>query len=127
MKEFTENNFTLLYVEDDPEILENVSFLLSRFVKKVYSASNGEEALELYRQHHPDILVTDISLPKLDGLSMAKKIRENNKNLPIVILTAYNEENLQEKINEINVSSYLQKPFTLQGIKLAMMKAIGEK
>ena len=121
------NDLTLLYIEDDLEILENVSFLFERFVKKVYIAKDGKEALEVYKKHLPDIVVTDINLPKIDGLSVAAKIREEDKHIPIVIITAHDEDFHIEKAKEIGVSSYLKKPFTLQQLKDVLAKAIQEK
>lgn len=118
------NELSLLYIEDDPEILENVTFLLNRFVKEVYSAKDGEEALELYEKHNPDILVADINIPKIDGFEVASKIRKKNSAIPIVIITAYDEEYHLQKAKELNVSAYIKKPFTLQEFKDAINKVI---
>ena len=127
MENTATNELTLLYIEDDLEILENVSFLLSRYVQEVFTAVDGKEALDIYNEKKPDIIVTDINLPKINGLDLAAKIREENKHIPIVIITAYNEEEQLQKAREIQVSTYLQKPFTLQQLKDAITKAIEEK
>ena len=121
------NELTLLYIEDDPEILENVSFLLSRYVKKVYTAQDGEEALEVYQSKKPDIVVTDINIPKINGLDLSEKIREENKSVSIVIISAYSEEEQLQRAEDISVSSYLQKPFTFQQLKDSIEKAIEEQ
>ena len=121
------NELTLLYIEDDTEILENVSFLLSRFVKKVYTAVDGEEALKVYTEQKPDILVTDINIPKINGLEVAECIRKENKEIPIIIISAYNDDEQLKKAKEIGVSTYVKKPFTLSDLKDAITKAIDEK
>jgi len=119
-------DLTLLYIEDDAEILENVSFLLQRYVKKVYTAKDGEEALLMYEKHQPDILVSDINLPKLGGLEVVAKIREENKNIPVVLISAHDDEHFHIKAKAVNVSSYVIKPFRLQELTDAMQKAISE-
>ena len=121
------NELTLLYIEDDTEILENVSFLLSRFVKKVYTAVDGEEALKVYTEQKPDILVTDINIPKINGLEVAECIRKENKEIPIIIISAYDDDEQLKKAKEIGVSTYVKKPFTLSDLKDAITKAIDEK
>jgi len=113
---------SLLYVEDDSEILENVSFLFSKFVGKVYSAEDGETALELYKEHKPDVLVVDINLPKMSGLELAEIVKNDNPSVDVIIISAYNEESHLEKSKEIGVSSYLKKPFTLKELKETIAK-----
>jgi YesN/AraC family two-component response regulator len=120
------NELTLLYIEDDVEILDNVSFLLERYVKKVYTAKDGQEGLDLYKKYKQDIIVTDISVPKIDGLSVAEQIRNIDKNTPIIIISAYDEDHQVQKANELKVSTYLKKPFTLQQLKDAMTKVLEE-
>lgn len=117
---------TLLYIEDDSELIENVGFLLGKFVKEVYTAQDGEEALEMYAKHQPDIIVTDISIPKISGLEVATQIRAENKTIPIVLITAHNEEHQVQQAKEIGVSTYVRKPFTLSELKEAVRKAISE-
>lgn len=121
------NDVTLLYIEDDSEILENVSFLLGRYVKEVYTAMDGEEALESYMKHKQSIVVTDLNIPKIDGLSVAEKIREIDATTPIIIITAYDDDYQLSKAKELGVSTYVKKPFTLQQLKDAMAKALEEQ
>lgn len=121
------NNLNILYIEDDPEILENVSFLLSRYTNEVFTATNGEEALKVYKEKQPDIVVSDINIPKINGLKVAEIIREDNPSVPIIIISAHNEDHQLKIAKELNVSSYIRKPFTLQELKDAIAKAIKEK
>ncbi len=66
-------NFTLLYVEDDRTTQEMIKILLKDKVKQLYIASNGQEGLEVYQDKNPDIILTDINMPIMDGLKMSKK------------------------------------------------------
>ena len=121
------NDLTVLYIEDDLEILENVAFLFSKYMAEVFTASDGEEALEVYREKNPDIVVSDINIPKIDGLKVAEIIREDRSDIPIIIITAHDEDHQLKRAKELNVSSSIRKPFTLQELKTAIEKAVEEK
>ncbi len=120
-------DYSVLYVEDDEEILENVTFLLKRHVSQVFTAKDGEEALKIYFEKNPDIIVSDINIPNLDGLSLVAKIRDDNKDIPIIMMTAYKDSERLLKAQSIGVSSYVTKPFTLNDLKESMQKAIDTK
>ena len=95
------NEFTLLYIEDDLEILENVTFLFNQYFKEIYTAKDGEEGLAAYHKYKPDIIVSDIGMPKLDGMELVNIIRENDKNIPIVLITAYSDR--EKLLNAIDI------------------------
>ncbi len=104
---------SLLYVEDDENTREELQYFLQYKVKNLYTAKNGQEGLELFEKHQPDLIVTDIQMPIMTGIKMVKSIKEINPNIPIVIITAYNDsENLLDAI-KLNVTNYLIKPLNL--------------
>ena len=119
-------DLSLLYIEDDLEILENMTFLLERYVKKVYTAKDADEALKLYNEYKPDILVSDVSLPTISGLELAKKIREENKTIPIIFISAYNDKEKLQAANELLASDYITKPFNLDTLNKSIHKVINE-
>ncbi|MBF0329062.1 MAG: response regulator [Nitrospirae bacterium] len=80
----------VLYVEDDEITKAAVSMFISR-VADVYTASNGKEGFDMFMQHSPDIVVTDISMPVMDGNKMIRMIMQHNENTPIIITTAFND------------------------------------
>jgi CheY-like chemotaxis protein len=86
------SSLKLLYIEDDKDIQEIYLDILKESVDEVYSAYDGEEGYELYLSLKPDILLLDINMTKIDGLSLAKKIREIDKDVKIIITTAYGEQ-----------------------------------
>ncbi|MGM0623876.1 MAG: response regulator transcription factor, partial [Campylobacterota bacterium] len=89
----------LLYVEDDKDIQKPLSDMFQRKCKTLTVASDGQEGLQAYKEHSPDIIVTDIKMPKLDGLGMISKIRQEDEEIPIVITSAFTETSfLQEAI-----------------------------
>lgn len=116
-------NFSILYVEDDEITLELVSSILYENFKKVYIADNGQEGINLYNKHKPDIILTDLLMPVMDGLEMSAQIKEENPEQMIAIFTSFNEsEHLYKAIN-IGIDKYILKPldseqlfFTLNSI-----------
>ncbi len=104
----------ILYVEDDKHTREEIKYFLEKRVEKLYLAENGEEGFNLYKEVNPDIIITDLQMPKLSGIEMSKLIRKENSNIPIIITTAFNDlDYLFEGIN-IGVTSYLTKPLNLK-------------
>ncbi len=123
----TENKLTLLYVEDDLDILHDIVFLLKNYFSEIFTATDGEDAFEKFKTHNPSIILLDINIPKINGIELAKMIRENDKKTPILFLTAYSDSNkLIEAIN-LGVSSYIIKPFNIDELKDAISKIISNK
>lgn len=104
------HDISLLYVEDE-KILRNVyKKLLSDRVKTLYVAENGEEGLELFREHSPDLILTDIKMPVMNGLEMTKRIKRENRNSRIIIMSAYGQTQFFMQAIENGVSNFLLKP-----------------
>ena len=103
-------NLSLLYVEDEPYILQNaVEFLEDQFLE-IYEARDGKEALALYHDKKPDIIITDIEMPKMSGLELCRKIRKTDDNTPIIITTAFTDQDYLLQAIELNLVKYLKKP-----------------
>lgn len=110
------NQFNLLYVEDDQETIEDIHFFLKRHFAHIYVAQDGEEALECFNNNPIDILLLDIYIPKINGLKLASIIREKNKLIPIIFLTAYSDtKKLIEAIN-VRAYKYIIKPFMIEDL-----------
>lgn len=116
--------FTILYVEDDEGVRTINSRFLSRMFKNLYEAKDGEEAYDLYLKHQPHIILTDINMPKLDGLSLAKKIRKNDKTIKIIITTAFSDKEYLLDAIELNLEKYIIKPITSRNLLPALTKAV---
>lgn len=82
-------SLNILYLEDEDNIRENVSKVLSFICKNVYSARNVNEALEFFKNEQIDIILSDISMPELSGIDFVKMIRSNNKIIPIIFNSKY--------------------------------------
>ena len=103
-------SLTILYAEDDLIIQESITRILKMFFKEVFIANNGNEALEIYQNNKPDILMLDYVMPYLDGYQTAKIIREVNKKIPIIIVSAYTDKDKLLNAIELNLIKYLEKP-----------------
>ena len=117
---------SLLYIEDDLDIREIYLDSIKEEVELVYFASDGEEGYDAYLSHKPDIILLDINMPKLDGLSLAKKIRENDSNVKMIITTAYSEQEKLLQAIELYLIKYILKPIDPSILKEALQKAKNE-
>lgn len=118
------NDFTLLYVEDDKGVREINSSMFKRIFKEFYEACDGEIGYQLYKKYKPDIIITDIKMPKLNGLELAKKIRQFDNKTKIIITSAFNDEKYLLQAIELNLERYLIKPLTSRNLFPALEKAI---
>ena len=117
-------DFSILYVEDDDGV-RNVNFsMLKRIFKNAYEANNGEIGYKLYLEHKPDIILTDIKMPKMNGLELAKKIRKKDEKTKIIITTAFNDEKYLLEAIAMHLERYLVKPLTKRNLFPALEKAI---
>ncbi|MFP4332491.1 MAG: EAL domain-containing protein [Campylobacterales bacterium] len=103
-------DLSILCVEDEEWVRESLVDFLKRRFKEVYSAENGQVGLEVFKDKNPDIVMTDIQMPKKNGLDMSREIKEIDPDAPIAVVSAFNDiEYLLEAIN-IGVESYVNKP-----------------
>ncbi|MBU1424761.1 MAG: EAL domain-containing protein [Gammaproteobacteria bacterium] len=104
------NQMTLLYVEDEELAREYLSLYLNRRFGMVYVAKDGKEGLELFRKHRPQIVLSDIKMPQMDGLEMADEIRKLDKNVPIVVTSGFGSAKDTERMFEMGISRFHMKP-----------------
>lgn len=113
---------SVLFVEDDADVREQLSQFLKRRVGTLYVAENGQEGLEVWRQHKPDVVVTDIMMPVMDGLKMAELIRQENHSVPIIVTTAFNDANFLLKAIDLGIDKYVIKPVNTALLLRAIQK-----
>jgi len=104
-------NLTILYVEDDLDTQRLIKQILSSYVKEIYVAGDGEEGLAFYKKLKPDIVLTDINMPKMNGLEMSEEIKKIVPNQPIGIFTAFDEPEYLKRASELDIGTYILKPF----------------
>lgn len=103
-------SLNILYAEDDLVIKQSISRILKMFFKEVFIANDGNEALEIYQNQEIDVIMLDYVMPNLDGYQTAKIIREINKKIPIIIVSAYTDKEKLLNAIEVNLIKYLEKP-----------------
>jgi diguanylate cyclase (GGDEF)-like protein/PAS domain S-box-containing protein len=115
---------SVLFVDDSDVVRDTFAKILARRVGTLYVAADGEEGLRAYVTHKPDVVVTDIMMPVMDGLEMAAQIKRIDPHTPIIITTAFNEaEYLQNAIN-IGVDHYVVKPIQIDALLDAIAKSV---
>ena len=102
--------YSILYAEDDLEVRKNYLLFLENYFDEVYEASNGKEALKIYKDKKPNVILTDISMPELSGLDLVKIIRKTDIKTPIIILSAHSEKEYLFEAIKLNLLDYLIKP-----------------
>lgn len=107
------NDKTILIIEDDCESNDNLSYLLKSKFAEVFSAYDGLEGWKMYQEKCPDIILTDIEMPRMDGLELIRRIRENDTDTPIVILSSYSHQHYLFNAIPLKLEEYLLKPITL--------------
>ena len=116
-------SLSLLYVEDDEHIREQLVLFFRRRVGAFYVAANGREGLEAYHAHKPDLVVSDILMPEMDGLQMAERIKAVDPNVPIILTTAFNETDHFLTAIQIGIDSYVLKPVDPNVLQKALDKS----
>ena len=128
-------NFTLLYVEDNKDMQSYMKSFLEDEVKVFYQAYNGEEGVEIYQNKSPDIILTDINMPKMDGLEMSKIIKEFDPLQPIIVLSAFQDAEILKRAINIGVDGFISKPIndiknllnTLEKVAVSLQNRLNAK
>jgi len=114
---YDSKQMTVLYVEDEKETREGFAKTLKRYTKEQYIADDGKKAIELYRQYHPDIVITDINMPNKNGIELAEEILEINPEQIIMFTTAHTESKYTLRALEMQVEAYMIKPINKNKFK----------
>ena len=107
-------NLTLLLVEDHDELRENTANVLQNLFKTVDTACDGQEALGLYNENEYDIILTDIRMPKIDGVKLVEAVYEKNPHQIIIVLSAHDESKYLIPLLNLGVEHYIKKPLDYQ-------------
>ncbi len=117
-------NLHVLYVEDDDVARENGIEYLENYFDHVYAASDAFQGLKLYREFNPDIIITDIQMPKFNGLEFIKQIRKENTETQIIVITAHSDTSYLLQAIELRLIKYLIKPVQESLFKEALQLCI---
>lgn len=117
----------ILVVEDEVKARESMINILSERFSKVIGAQNGDEGLKKFKKFKPDLVITDIAMPIMDGLDMAREIKEISDDVPIVVLSAYSEKERLLRSIDIGIDKYLIEPVDIEELFKVLDYLIGEK
>ena len=115
-------NLNILYVEDEETIIDKYSYFLQESCKEVFIARDGEEAYTLYKENKIHLIIMDLLIPKMSGIVLARKIREEDDVIPMIALTAHSDREILLDIVDLNFSSYLIKPVLRTDLMVALEK-----
>lgn len=118
------NKIKVLYVEDDEIARENGIEYLENYFECIYEASDALSALKLYEKHQPHLIITDIQMPKLNGLEFIQRIREKDKKVQVIVISAFSNKEYLFKAIELQLVKYLIKPLNEQEFQEALSLCI---
>ena len=117
------SQLNILYVEDESELREHVAFALRLHINNVLAAANGQEALDLITLNRPDIVISDIRMPIMDGLDLTATLRQKYPSLPVLLCTAFTDTDYLLKAIELGVAAYIPKPIDTARLLEAISQA----
>lgn len=118
--ENTLKKLNVLYVEDDLMIQEEIIFSLETLVGELWVANNGKEGEELFYKHLPDLIITDIQMPLIDGFTMIEHIQKTHPKIPVIIMTAFNDTQYLLKAIDLGIRQYVTKPVNLKNLMTSL-------
>ena len=107
----------VLVIDDEPNVRTLLDMLLRPKGYDVMLADNGWTGLQLYRQEHPDVILLDLKMPKLDGLTVLKKIRSVDLKQPVIVLTGDTSPETERQVRALGVSEFIVKGFSLHAVE----------
>lgn len=118
------DDISILIVEDETQLREYLEEYLKIFFKKVYVAKCGNEGYSRYVEKKPDIIISDINMPNLNGLEMVKRIRQRDEETEIIIISAHSEEQKLLQAIELKLVTYLIKPINSLKLKELLFRLV---
>ena len=122
----TESRPTVVLAEDEPDIREMLHCELAPLELNLLEASDGEQALELIRTHSVDAVLTDISMPKMNGIELIRAIRQLEYHFPVIVLTAFADKTNTQEALRLGAFDFLEKPFQTQLLLQVVSRAVEE-
>ncbi len=118
---------SILFVEDAKSLQNQVKKFLDKFFLNVFQAYDGEDGLKQYKEYKPDIILTDLTMPKKNGIDMIREIKYIDTNAKIIILSAHNDEDVLLNIIKLNVVDFLMKPLDIDKFIDILLVVLGSE
>ena len=117
----------VLVVDDERAMCEFLKVLLEKQGHGVIAANDGEQALKMVEQQPPDLVISDVRMPKVDGIGLLAGIRERHPDLPVILITAYASSDSTIQAMRLGADDYITKPFRIDEIRLVVEKALARR
>jgi two-component system response regulator AtoC len=117
----------ILVVDDEARMRRILEIMLRKVGHEVLSAGNGVEALTLFKRETTDLVITDLRMPEMDGLELLRRIRELDPDLPVIVITAHGTIDTAVTAMKNGASDYIQRPFDIDVLELAVARALNAK
>jgi DNA-binding response OmpR family regulator len=114
----------ILVIDDEPGIRDLLDTLLSEKGHDVILADTGEKGLEVFRRARPDVVVLDLKMPGMDGLTVLQQVRRDNPKQPVIILTGAGTPESEEQVRKLGVTEYVEKQFSLHLLGEALKRLL---
>ncbi len=124
INEINEYKSSILIIDDDEFNLFFIKKCVQKFTNEIFTAADGESGYLLYLRYKPELVITDISMPFMDGLQLAAKIRLEDSETPIIIQTAIDDKNVILKAIDLGITNYLVKPLNAKAIENTISKVL---
>ena len=119
--------YTLLCIEDEEQIRAGIVNTLKYYFKDVFEAANVSDALDIYQEEKPTIILCDIQMPKENGISFVKQLRKEDKDTIVIMITAYSYEEYLLHLINLKINHYLQKPISSDILLDALLDVLDDK
>ncbi|BCS55795.1 response regulator transcription factor [Geobacter sp. SVR] len=116
-------DISVLYVDDDLQACTIMANLMRLYVRELHLAHDGQEGLEMYRRHQPDVVVTDFSMPVMDGGEMVRDIRAQQPETSVIFMSAHDDAWLAEQLKDVGLTRHITKPVEVTGL-IGMLREI---
>lgn len=113
----------ILVIDDEKPTLSMFSLYLEAYGFEPLTAENGERGIEIFREHHPPIVLTDIKMPGMDGLAVLKKIKEESPDTEVIVITGHGDIELALKALNLNATDFIDKPIRQEALESALRRA----
>jgi two-component system response regulator (stage 0 sporulation protein F) len=127
MNSLPEKKWSILIVDDQLGVRRLLFEALKDDFRAVYMAGSGMEAIELVKEHNPDLVIMDMKMPRMNGLEVLKNLRKMNFQCPVIMMTAYGELEIVAQATKMGVKKYITKPFDLRELRQIITDTLSEK
>lgn len=115
---------SILVVDDEPKMRRLLEIMLMQKDYDVFHAGDGQQAFELLSQRSADLVITDLRMPNLDGIGLLRQLRENNNDIPVIVVTAYGTVESAVDAMKYGASDYIVRPFEIEAVTAAVERAL---